>query len=163
MKIVEPLLIAIEGSQSDFDDIGGMQIGFLPHHLHVNALAQRIAEQCKTEPFDRDLSARPRVHNLSYGNEIANPAEDTDGDASRYAEPLNGHIQGYLVPTIAQAWVRTACLAVGCQTHHTRESLTPCNVCTPINLGSPVMLAVRRDTLPTRAIFWPCRFSFNDT
>jgi hypothetical protein len=44
MKIVEPLLIAIEGLQSDFDDIDGMQIGFLPHHLHVNALAQRIVE-----------------------------------------------------------------------------------------------------------------------
>ncbi len=102
MKIVEPLLIAIEGLQSDFDDIGGTQIGFLPHHLHVNALAQRIAERCKTEPFDRDLSAHPRVH--TYGNEIANPAADTDRDASRYAEPLNGHIQGYLVPTIAQAW-----------------------------------------------------------
>jgi hypothetical protein len=104
MKIVEPLLIAIEGLQSDFNDIGGMEIGFLPHHLHVDALAQRIAERCKTEPFDQDLSACPRVHNLSYGNEIANTAEDTDGDASRYAEPLNGHIQGYLVPTIAQVW-----------------------------------------------------------
>jgi hypothetical protein len=163
MKIVEPLLIAIEGLQSDFEDIGGTQIGFLPHHLHVNALAQWIAEQCKTEPFDRDLSARPRVHNLSYGDEIANPAEDTDGDASRYAEPLNGHIQGYLAPTIAQAWRPNGLPGRQMPTHHTRESLTPCNVCTPINLGSPVMLAVRRDTLPTRAIFWPCRFSFNDT
>jgi hypothetical protein len=70
MKIVEPLLIAIEGSQSDFDNIGGTQISFLPHHLHVNALTQQIAEQCKTEPFDRDLSARPRVHNLLYDKPI---------------------------------------------------------------------------------------------
>jgi hypothetical protein len=104
MKIVEPLLIAIEGTQSDFDNIGGTQIGFLPYHLHVNALAQRIAERCKTEPFNQDLGARPRVHNLSYGNKIDNTVEDTDRDASRYVEPLNGHLQGYVVPTIAQAW-----------------------------------------------------------
>ncbi len=103
MKIVEPLLIAIEGTQSDFNNIGGMQIGFLPYHLRVNALAQWIAERCKTEPFDQDLGARPQVHNLSYGDEFANTAEDTDGDALRYAEPLSGHLQGYVVPTIAQA------------------------------------------------------------
>jgi hypothetical protein len=74
MKIVEPLIIAIKGMQSDFDYIGGTQIGFLPYHLHVNALAQQIAERCKTEPFDQDLGARPRVHNLLYGNEIDNTA-----------------------------------------------------------------------------------------
>ncbi len=44
MKIVEPLLIAIKGVQRNLDDIGGAQIGCLPHHLHVSALSQRIAE-----------------------------------------------------------------------------------------------------------------------
>ncbi len=50
MKIVEPLLIAIEGMQHDLNDIGGAQIRCLPHHLHVSALAQHIAERCKLKP-----------------------------------------------------------------------------------------------------------------
>jgi hypothetical protein len=103
MKIVEPLLVAIEGTQRNLDDIGGMQIGYLPHHLHVSALAQRIAQCCKVEPFDRDIGGRPWVHNLTYGDDLSTPANDSDEDASRYAEPLDGHMQGYLVPTIAQA------------------------------------------------------------
>jgi hypothetical protein len=40
MKIVEPLLIAIEGMQRNLNDIGRTQIGYLPHHLHISALAQ---------------------------------------------------------------------------------------------------------------------------
>ena len=103
MKIVEPLLIAIEGTQRDLNNIGGTQIGYLPHHLHVSALAQRIAERCKVKPFDRDLSGRPWVHNLTYGDDLSTPATDLDKDASRYAEPLDSHMQGYLIPTIAQA------------------------------------------------------------
>jgi hypothetical protein len=43
MKIVKPLLIAIKGMQRNLNDIGRVQIGCLPHHLHVSALAQRIA------------------------------------------------------------------------------------------------------------------------
>ncbi len=103
MKIVEPLLIAIKGTQRDLDDIGGAQIGCLPHHLHVSALAQRIAEQCKVEPFDRDLGRHPRINNLRYGDDTSTPADDSEEDSSQYAEPLDGHMQGYLVPTIAQA------------------------------------------------------------
>jgi hypothetical protein len=105
MKIVEPLLIAIKGTQRNLDDIGGMQIGYLPHHLHVSALAQQIAKRCKVEPFDRDLGGRPRVHNLTYtyGDDLSTPANNSDEDASQYAEPLDGHMQGYLVPIIAQA------------------------------------------------------------
>ena len=103
MKIVEPLLIAIEGTQRDLDNIGGMQIGYLPHHLHVSALAQQITKHCKVKPFDRDLGGRPRVHNLMYGDDFLTPANDPDEDASQYMEPLDSHMQGYLVPTIAQA------------------------------------------------------------
>ncbi len=103
MKIVEPLLIAIEGMQRNLDNIGGTQIGYLPHHLHISALAQQIAECCKVEPFDRDLGGHPRVHNLTYGDDLLTPANNSDKDASQYAEPLNSHMQGYLVPTIAQA------------------------------------------------------------
>ncbi len=103
MKIVEPMLIAIEGMQCNLDNIGGTQIGYLPLHLHVSALAQRFSKCCKVEPFDRDLGSCPRVHNLTYGDDLSTPADDSDEDASRYAEPLDGHMQGYLVPTIAQA------------------------------------------------------------
>jgi hypothetical protein len=103
MKKVEPLLIAIKGTQHDLNNIGETQIGYLPHHLHVSTLAQRIAERCKVEPFDRDLGGHPQVHNLTYGDDLSTPANDLDKDASQYAEPLDGHMQGYLVPTIAQA------------------------------------------------------------
>jgi hypothetical protein len=103
MKIVEPLLIAMEGTQRDLNNIGGAQIGYLPHHLHVSALAQRIAERCKVKPFNRDLGGHPQVHNLTYGDDLLTPPNDSDEDASQYAEPLDGHMQGYLVPTIAQA------------------------------------------------------------
>ncbi len=103
MKLVEPLLIAIEGTQRDLNNIGGTQIGYLPHHLHVSALAQRIAKRYKVKPFDRDLGGHPQVHNLMYGDDLSTPTNDSDEDASQYAEPLDGHMQGYLIPTIAQA------------------------------------------------------------
>jgi hypothetical protein len=103
MKIVEPLLIAIKGTQRDLDNIGGTQIGYLPHHLHASTLAQRIAKRCKVEPFNRDLGGRPWVHNLTYGDDLLTPTDDSEEDASRYAEPLDSHMQGYLIPTIAQA------------------------------------------------------------
>jgi hypothetical protein len=74
MKIMELLLIAIEGMQRDLDDIGRAQIGCLPHHLHISALAQCIAERCKVKPFDRDLGRHPRINNLTYGNDTSTPA-----------------------------------------------------------------------------------------
>ncbi len=104
MKIMEPLRIAIKGMQHDLNDIGGAQIGCLPHHLHISALAQCIPERCKVEPFDRYLGHRPRINNLTYGNDTSTPTDDLEEDSSQYAEPLDGHMQGYLVPTIKQAW-----------------------------------------------------------
>jgi hypothetical protein len=104
MKIMEPPLISIEGRQCNLDDIGRAQIGCLPHHLHVSVLAQRIPEQCKVKPFDRDLGRHPRINNLTYGNDTSTPADNSEEDSSQYAEPLDGQMQGYLVPTIAQAW-----------------------------------------------------------
>jgi hypothetical protein len=103
MKIMEPLLIAIKGTQRNLNNIGGTQIGYLPHHLHVSALAQRIAKCCKVKPFDRDLGGHPWVHNLTYGDDLSTSADNSDEYASQYAGPLDGHMQGYLVPTVAQA------------------------------------------------------------
>jgi hypothetical protein len=52
-KIVEPLIIAIECMQSDEDTSEGrFPIGYLPYHLCVYKLAQKIADRCKVEPFD---------------------------------------------------------------------------------------------------------------
>jgi len=102
MKIVEPLIITIEGMQGE-DDAGdsGLSIGYLPYHLRVDELAQKIADRCKVEPFDHDLGGRPRVHNLMFGDEPPHPSSDLDDE--HYAEPLDGHMQGYNVPTVAQA------------------------------------------------------------
>jgi hypothetical protein len=48
MKIVEPLIIAIESMQGDNNGIdGGLPIGYLPYHLRVEELAQKIADRCK--------------------------------------------------------------------------------------------------------------------
>jgi hypothetical protein len=66
-------------------------------------LAQKIAARCKVEPFDRDLGSRPRIHNFTYGDDTTPPSLDLDDNILRYTEVVNGHMQGYVVPTIAQA------------------------------------------------------------
>ena len=102
MKIVEPLIITNEGMQVDDNTSdGGLPIGYLPYHLRIDELAQKIADRCKVEPFDRILGGRPRVHNLMFGDNSPHPPSDL-GD-EHYAEPLDGHMQGYNVPTVAQA------------------------------------------------------------
>ena len=102
MKIVEPLIIAIESMQRDEDaSEGGLPIGYLPYHLRVDELAQKIADRCKVEPFDRELGGRPRVHNFTFGDTTSQPPSDSDDD--HFAEPIDGHMQGYNVPTVAQA------------------------------------------------------------
>ncbi len=103
MKIVEPLIIAIKGTQSNLDDNSGLQIGYLPHHLRVSEIAQKIAEHCRVELFNRELGGCPWINNFTYSNDPSSPANNSDQDTLRYAEPLDGHMQGYLVPTIAQA------------------------------------------------------------
>jgi hypothetical protein len=55
LKIVEPLIIAIESTQGAISDNGGHLIGHLPHYLRIDELTQKIAERCKVEPFDQDL------------------------------------------------------------------------------------------------------------
>ena len=40
---------------------GGLPIGYLLYHLRVDELAQKIADRCKVEPFDRNLGGRHRV------------------------------------------------------------------------------------------------------
>jgi len=102
MKIVEPLIIAIESMQGNNNaGDGGLPIGYLPYHLRVDELTQKIADRCKVEPFDRDLDSRPRVHNLTFGGAPSHPTSDLDDE--QYAEPIDGHMQGYNVPTVAQA------------------------------------------------------------
>jgi hypothetical protein len=101
--IVEPLIIAVESTQSKIDDNGGYYNGYLPHYLWIDKLAQKIAEQCKVEPFDRDLGGRPRIQNFMSDINATAPALDSEDDATRYAEPIDGHMQGYLVPMIPQA------------------------------------------------------------
>jgi hypothetical protein len=55
LKIVKPLIIAIKSTQGAIGDNDGHLIGYLPHYLCIDELAQKIAEHCKVEPFDRDL------------------------------------------------------------------------------------------------------------
>jgi hypothetical protein len=103
LKLVEPFIIAIESMQGTIDDDSDLPDEYLPHYLHVKELAQKIAKRCKVEPFDWDLGGRPRVCNLRQNKDASSPASDLEDDGSRYAEPIDGHMQGYVVPTIAQA------------------------------------------------------------
>ncbi len=102
-QIVEPLIIAVESTQSKINDDGGYCDGYLPHYLWIDELAQKIVERCKVEPFDRDLGGRPRIHNFMLDINATTPALDLEDNATRYAEPIDGHMQGYLVPMVAQA------------------------------------------------------------
>ncbi len=103
MKIVEPLMIAIKSMQDNNGSNGGLPIGYLPSHLCVNKLAQKIADCCKVEPFDCNLGGRSRVNNFTFGGEPSHPTSDSDNKPTHYAEPIEGHMQGYHVPTVAQA------------------------------------------------------------
>jgi hypothetical protein len=100
---VEPLIIAVESTQNKLDDDGAYSDGFLPPYLRVDELAQKIVERCKVEPYDRDIGGRPRVHNFTYDMDTSTPESDSEDDTQQNAAPINGHMQGYLVPTIAQA------------------------------------------------------------
>ncbi len=88
-RIVEPLVIAVESTQNKLNDDGGYSDGFLPPYLRVDELAQKIAERCKVEPYDRDIGSTSE--------------SDSEDDTQRYSAPIHGHMQGYLVPSIAQA------------------------------------------------------------
>ena len=102
-RIVEPLIIAVKSTQSKINNDGGYCDGYLPHYLWIDELAQKIAERCKVEPFDRDLGGRQRIHNFMSDINATAPALDLEDDATCYAEPIDGHMQGYLVPMVAQA------------------------------------------------------------
>ncbi len=101
--IVEPLIITVKNTQSKIDNDGGYCNGYLPHYLWIDKLAQKIAERCKVKPFDRDLGGRPRIHNFMSDINATAPALDLEDDATRYAKPIDGHMQGYLVSTAVQA------------------------------------------------------------
>ena len=49
------------------------------------------------------------MHNFTYDIDASTPESDSEDDPQRYAAPIDGHMQGYLVPTIAQA-CRPNCL-----------------------------------------------------
>jgi hypothetical protein len=102
-QIIEPLIIAVKSTQSKIDEDGGYCDGYLPHYLWINELTQKIAERCKVEPFDWDLGGRPPIHNFMSDINATTPALDWEDNATRYAKSIDGHMQGYLVPTAAQA------------------------------------------------------------
>jgi hypothetical protein len=102
-KIVKPLIIAVKSMQGTIYDDGGLPDGYLPHYLCADKLAQKIAERCKVEPFDWKLGGQPRARNFTLGVDASSPTLDSEDDTSRYAEPIDGHMQGYVVPTITQA------------------------------------------------------------
>ncbi len=163
MKMVEPLIIAIESTQGDVDDNGGLPIGYIPHHLRVSKLAQKIAEHCRVKPFDRDLGRRPRINTFTYGKDPSSPTLDSEDDTSRYAEPLDGHMQGYLVPTVAQACRPNG--QPGRQMPNTTYLSKP-DPMRRMRPGQPrvsAKLAERTDTALTPVIFLLCLSSLNGT
>jgi hypothetical protein len=106
MKVVKPLLIAIESQQPD-ENKATSWIGYLPPHLRANELAQKLAKRSKVNPYDCDLNGRPRINYTGHGSptHIASTASDDDdaNSTSSNAEPVHGHMQGYTVPMVKQA------------------------------------------------------------
>ncbi len=43
------------------------------------------------------------MHNFTYDIDASTPKSDSEDDTQRYTEPIDGHMQGYLVPAITQA------------------------------------------------------------
>jgi hypothetical protein len=100
MKVVEPLLIVVESHKPDENTFKGEWIGMLPFHLQVDELAQKIVEWSKVKPFDWDLARRGhRINRFTtdYGTESPPTSDDDNPSGS-----IEGHMQGYVVPTIAQ-------------------------------------------------------------
>jgi hypothetical protein len=160
-RIVEPLIIAIKCTQSKIDNDGGYCNGYLPHYLCIDELAQKIAERCKVEPFNQDLGGRPHIYNFMSDINATAPALDSDNDATCYAKPINGHMQGYLVPTIAQA--RQPNGQPGRRmpsTTYTRKP-NPERRMRPDQPRLSATLAVRRDTVPTHRISSQCLYFYN--
>ncbi len=74
MKVVEPLLIAVESHKPDDNTFDGKWISMLPFHLQVDELAQKIVEQSKVEPFDRDLARTVAI--ASTGSRLTTAKRD---------------------------------------------------------------------------------------
>jgi hypothetical protein len=106
MKVVGPLLIAAKSQQLD-ENKTTLWIGYLPPHLCVDELAQKLAERSKVDPYDRDLGGQPQIDYTGHGNQthIASTASDDDDydSTSPNAEPIHGHMQGYTVLMVKQA------------------------------------------------------------
>jgi hypothetical protein len=106
MKVVEPLLIAVETQQPDENETT-LWISYLPLHLCIDDLAQKLAERSKVDPYNQDLGGQPQINYTGHGNpnHIALNASDDDDDdsTSLNAKPIHGNMQGYTVPMVKQA------------------------------------------------------------
>jgi hypothetical protein len=106
MKVVRPLLIVVESQQPDKNETTSW-IGYLPPHLRVDELAQKLAEHSNVDPYDHDLQGQPRINYTGHSNptHIASTASDDEDKDSKSptAKPIHGHMQGYTVSTVKQA------------------------------------------------------------
>jgi hypothetical protein len=116
MKIVELLIIAIKSTQDNDNGNGGLPIGYLPYHLRVNELTQKIADCCKVEPFDPNLGGRSWVNNLTFGGKPSHPTLDLDDKPTHYTEPIEGHMQDIMSLRSRRLVNPMANPAVACQT-----------------------------------------------
>jgi hypothetical protein len=106
MKVVEPLLTMVESQQPD-ENKATSWISYLPPHLCINDLAQKLAKHSKVNPYNCDLGGQPCINYTSHGSptHIALTASDDDNDnsTSPNAKPVYSHMQGYTVPRVKQA------------------------------------------------------------
>jgi hypothetical protein len=106
MKVVKLLLIAVRSQQPDENKITSW-IGYLPPHLCIDELTQKLAKRSKVDPYDQDLRGRTQINYTGQGNptHIAlTTSDDADNNfTSPRAMPIHGHMQGYTVPTVKQA------------------------------------------------------------
>jgi hypothetical protein len=162
-KIVEPLIITIKGMHYNLNDNGGQRIVYLPHHLRVSNLAQRLQNAAK---LNRLIGILAVVLGLTLLRMAMTPPP-LPMTRTRILHATRNLLmvicRGIRSLRSLRLISQTDNQAAGCQTRLTRANWILRIACAQINRTSPAKPAVRKDTVLTRATFLLCQFFFNDT
>jgi hypothetical protein len=106
MKVVKLLLMVVESQQPDKNETMSW-IGYLPPHLCIDDLAQKLAKRSKVDPYDCDLGGRPQINYTGHGNPthiaLTTSDDNNDGSTPPNTKPIHGHMQGCTISMVKQA------------------------------------------------------------
>jgi hypothetical protein len=125
MKVVEPLLIAVKSHQPDESEATSW-IRYLPPHLHVNDLAQKLAKRSKVDPCNGDLGGCPCINYASHSPTLHNDsnASNEDDEDSHPLMPSPSMATCRVTPSLwlSRPIAPMASQAVACRTQSTLRS-----------------------------------------